>query len=118
MHKTWVHEGGISTPLIAHWPNGIKKTNTIHQARHVVDIMPTLLDIAGASYPKDFNGHGIQDLDGESLLPLFQNAYTERETPIFWEQFPGFKLQMKQQKRQGLLFFLNLVLLLMMIIST
>ena len=85
MHKTWVHEGGISTPLIAHWPNGIRSPNVIHQARHVVDIMPTLLDASGASYPKDYDGHGIQNLDGESLMPLFRNTYTERQAPIFWE---------------------------------
>lgn len=85
MHKTWVHEGGISTPLVACWPNGIQPGHVVHQARHVVDILPTLLDVSGASYPKDHDGHGIQKLDGESLTPLFQNSYAEREAPIFWE---------------------------------
>jgi arylsulfatase len=85
MHKSWVHEGGISTPLIVHWPNGVEAKGVIHQARHVVDIMPTLLDVSGATYPKDFDGHGIQDLDGESLMPLFCNNAAEREAPIFWE---------------------------------
>ncbi|UYV38434.1 arylsulfatase [Rhodobacteraceae bacterium D3-12] len=85
MHKTWVHEGGISTPLFAHWPNGIKAGGIVHQARHVVDIMPTILDATGASYPQDFDGHGIQKLDGESLGPLFRNHDAEREAPIFWE---------------------------------
>lgn len=85
MHKTWVHEGGISTPLVAYWPNGIKPGGVIHQARHVTDIMPTLLDVSGAKYPADFDGHGVQKLDGESLLPLFHNTYAEREQPIFWE---------------------------------
>ncbi len=85
MHKSWVHEGGISTPMVAYWPNGIAPGNVIHQARHVTDIMPTLLDVSGASYPSDFDGHGIQNLDGESLQPLFQNSYAERKQPIFWE---------------------------------
>lgn len=85
MHKSWVHEGGISTPLVAYWPNGIEAGGIIHQARHVVDIMPTLLEVSRASYPKDLDGHGIQDLDGESLLPLFRNPYAEREAPLFWE---------------------------------
>lgn len=85
MHKTWVHEGGISTPMVAYWPNGIKPNEVIHQARHVTDIMPTILDVSGAQYPNDFDGHGIQKLDGESLLPLFQNSYAERQQPIFWE---------------------------------
>jgi arylsulfatase len=85
LHKSWVHEGGISTPMVAYWPGGIKPGGVIHQARHVTDIMPTLLDVAGASYPKDFDGHGVQDLDGESLMPLFRNVHAERERPIFWE---------------------------------
>lgn len=85
MHKTWVHEGGISTPLIAHWPDGITAPGIVHQARHVVDILPTLLDVTGASYPIDFDGHGIQQLDGESLAPIFRGAQTSRDAPIFWE---------------------------------
>ena len=80
-----MHEGGISTPLIAHWPNGITRNEVIHQARHVVDILPTILDASGAAYPKDFDGHGIQKLDGESMMPLFRNEYALREQPIFWE---------------------------------
>lgn len=85
LHKSWVHEGGISTPMVAYWPNGIKPGGVIHQARHVTDIMPTLLDVSGAQYPKDFDGHGVQNLDGESLMPLFRNTSAERERPIFWE---------------------------------
>jgi arylsulfatase len=85
MHKSWVHEGGISTPLVAHWPNGIRETRFVHQARHVVDIMPTILDITGASYPSDFGGHGIQDLDGESMAQLFSGQDGERQQAIYWE---------------------------------
>ncbi len=85
MHKTWVHEGGISTPLIAHWPDGISAPGMIHQARHVVDILPTLIEVTGASYPNDFDGHGIQKLDGESLAPIFKGTDVTREAPIFWE---------------------------------
>ena len=85
MHKTWVHEGGISTPMVAYWPNGISPGGVIHQARHVTDIMPTILDVSGAQYPADFGGHGVQNLDGESLFPLFQNTCAERHQPIFWE---------------------------------
>ncbi|WP_184568271.1 arylsulfatase [Sulfitobacter undariae] len=85
MHKSWVHEGGISTPLIAHWPNGIAQSAIVHTARHVSDIMPTILDVSGASYPKDFDGVGIQNLDGESMFGVFLNGHGEREQPIFWE---------------------------------
>ena len=51
----------------------------------LVDIMPTILDISGASYPQDFDGHGIQNLDGESLVPLFRNAGIGRDQPPYWE---------------------------------
>lgn len=85
MHKSWVHEGGISTPLIAHWPAGIKKPGIFHDARHVSDIMPTILDVTGAQYPKDFDGVGVQQLDGESIFPTFANGFGQRELPIFWE---------------------------------
>jgi arylsulfatase A-like enzyme len=85
MHKSWVHEGGISTPLIAHWPNGIETQGLVHEARHVVDIMPTILEATSAPYPHDFDGHGVQDLDGESLVPLFRDVTSPREQPIFWE---------------------------------
>lgn len=47
-HKIWVHEGGISTPLVVHWPNGIAARGELrHQSGHVIDIVPTLLEVAG-----------------------------------------------------------------------
>ena len=84
-HKIWVHEGGISTPFIACWPNGIKKHETVHEAAHVVDILPTIMEVTGASYPSDYDGHAIQDFDGESLVPMFERADYQRQQPIFWE---------------------------------
>src|SRR4029453_70092 len=51
-HKTWVHEGGISTPLIAHWPPGIKTPGERRQSTgHVVDMVPTVLEAAGGASP-------------------------------------------------------------------
>lgn len=85
LFKHWVHEGGISTPLIAHWPNGIEGGRIDNSARHVVDIMPTILEVTGATYPTEFGGHSIQASDGESLLAVLRNADTVRERPIFWE---------------------------------
>lgn len=82
MHKTWVHEGGISTPLVAFWPEGITSPGIVHNARHVSDIMPTILDVTGESYPKDFGGVGVQNLDGESLIDTFRNIYRQCEQPI------------------------------------
>src|SRR5439155_6360388 len=62
-YKHWVHEGGISTPLIVHWPVGIptKRNGSLEtQPGHLIDIMATCVDISGAKYPKKFNGEKIQ----------------------------------------------------------
>ena len=85
LFKHFVHEGGISTPLVAHWPNGIDKGQTFHEASHVVDILPTVLEITGSSALTELGGHAIQPSDGESLLGLFQGKSWQREQPIFWE---------------------------------
>ena len=86
LYKHWVHEGGISTPLVAHWPNGISARGFNHSPWHVVDIMPTILDITGAPYPSEYSGEEIQALDGESFAGSFSGGRpVERERPIFWE---------------------------------
>ena len=60
-HKTWVHEGGISTPLIAHWPDGIKAKGELrHSPGHVIDIVPTILELAGVEKPKSWKGDPFQ----------------------------------------------------------
>ncbi len=85
LFKHWVHEGGISTPMIAHWPARIKAHRTIHTPCHVVDLLPTILEAAGISYPAEFGGSPIQSLDGESLMPLIGGRDWSRERPLFWE---------------------------------
>lgn len=85
LFKHWVHEGGISTPLIARWPNGIPHPVIAHEATHVVDVLPTILEVTGASYPADFGGHAVHALDGESFLPLLAGGDWQRQQPIFWE---------------------------------
>ena len=84
-YKHWVHEGGISTPLIAHWPARIKAKGELRaQPGHLIDIMATCVDVAGAPYPAEFKGRKITPLEGRSLLPAFENKALER-TGIFWE---------------------------------
>ena len=86
LFKHWVHEGGISTPMIVRWPRGVSHGGrVVHQACHVVDIMATALEAAGAPYPDEYGGHPVQTPDGESLLPVFQGKDWVREAPIFWE---------------------------------
>ena len=73
MRKAQCHEGGIITPMIVHWPNGLKtKSNRIRETGHINDLMPTCLDIAGATYPKSYKGIELDSLDGVSLLPLLK----------------------------------------------
>jgi arylsulfatase len=84
-YKHWVHEGGISTPLIVHWPNGFKDRNQLrHDPAHLIDLMATSLDAAKATYPSEFADHSITPLEGTSLLPAFANQPLDREA-IFWE---------------------------------
>ena len=85
LFKHWVHEGGISTPLIAQWPARFQNRGTAHAPCHVVDILPTILDAATIRYPSELGGQAIQQPDGESLLPLLDGRDWEREQPIFWE---------------------------------
>ncbi|MEM9109224.1 MAG: arylsulfatase [Planctomycetota bacterium] len=72
LHKSTVHEGGISTPLIAHWPKGITKHGGLRERiGHLIDVMPTFLEVAGADYPETHNGHAITPLEGASLVASF-----------------------------------------------
>ncbi|MDH3596838.1 MAG: arylsulfatase [Rhodospirillales bacterium] len=85
LFKHWVHEGGISTPLVVQWPSRIPKPHIAHAPCHVVDILPTILDVTGSAYPSEIGGHEIQPLDGESLWPLLAGRDWSREQPIYWE---------------------------------
>ena len=86
LYKHWVHEGGIATPLIAHWPSGIRKTGAItNQPGHLIDIMATCVDATGAKYPEEYQGNRITPLEGKSLLPVFQGAQREGHRAIYWE---------------------------------
>jgi arylsulfatase A-like enzyme len=84
-YKHWVHEGGISSPLVVHWPAQIEARGAIRrQPGHVIDIMATCLDAAGATYPSSYAGQAIEPLEGKSLVPAFEDGPIEREA-IYWE---------------------------------
>ena len=85
LYKHWVHEGGISTPLIVRWPQKIEASRIEHSVAHVVDLMATCLDAAGVPYPEEYNDHAIQPLEGESLVPAMTGDGWQRERPVFWE---------------------------------
>ncbi|MDO8541074.1 MAG: arylsulfatase [Opitutaceae bacterium] len=87
-YKHWVHEGGISTPLIVHWPKGIpatRKGQFEQQPGHVIDLMATCVDLAGASYPARHHGNAIKPMEGVSLRPAFAGQPLARRGPLFWE---------------------------------
>lgn len=85
-YKHFVHEGGISTPLIAHWPAGIKRRGELeHQPGHLIDIMATCVDVSGAQYPEEVDDHQIKPLEGVSLKPAFATRPLNRNQPLFWE---------------------------------
>ena len=87
-YKHWVHEGGISTPLVAHWPKGISEKlrgKFEHQPAHLIDLMATCVDLAKADYPKEVKGQKIVPMQGVSLKPTFSGKAIKREDPIYWE---------------------------------
>jgi arylsulfatase len=87
-YKHFAHEGGISTPLIVHWPNGIEpsRNGTLeHQPGHVIDIMATCSDVAGGVYPKKFGEHEIIPVEGVSLRPAFSGKAIERTDALYFE---------------------------------
>jgi arylsulfatase A-like enzyme len=84
-HKHWTHEGGIRTPLIASWPAGISSQNELRsQIGHIIDLMPTLMDVAGATYPEIHAGQTIYPYQGKSLRGAFDDRELERDA-LFWE---------------------------------
>jgi arylsulfatase len=86
MFKKFTHEGGIATPLIAYWPAVIKnKGKLTHQPGHIVDIMATCVDIAGAKYPQSANGKEFWSLEGKSLLPVFRGKKRKPHEYLYWE---------------------------------
>jgi arylsulfatase len=85
LYKHFVHEGGISTPLIAHWPRGIARRGELEpQPGHLIDIMATCVDLGGGAYPKVRDGRAVQPMEGRSLRPAFTGKTIEREA-LFWE---------------------------------
>lgn len=85
--KNNMHEGGISSPFIAWFPQKIKAGEIKKGTAHLIDIAPTLYDVAGASYPTTYNGTSTNALAGISLKSLlFQGTELIRSEPIFWER--------------------------------
>jgi arylsulfatase len=86
-YKHFTHEGGVATPLIVHWPAGIdaaRNGKLEPQPGHLIDIMPTVVELTSAKYPKEYRGHEIHAMEGTSLTPSLAGEPLDRKQPIFF----------------------------------
>ena len=105
-YKHFEHEGGISTPLIAHWPAAIragKKAGALagdlnSTPAHLIDIMATCIELAGVNYPKQHHGNTILPMEGVSLVPAFTGKPIDRSQPLFWEHEGNRAVRVSQWK--------------------
>src|SRR5690606_38781745 len=84
-HKTWVHEGGIATPMIAHWPKGIQSRGELcHAPGHVIDIAPTILELAGGEWPGEWKNLPVPPPPGRSIVPVLREDGAGPHEALWW----------------------------------
>jgi arylsulfatase len=84
-HKTWVHEGGICTPLVVHWPQGIAARGELrHNPAHVIDVVPTILELAGGRRPETWKGQTVPSPPSKSLVPVLAKDSTLKHDSLWW----------------------------------
>ena len=113
--KNYSYEGGIRTPLVAHWPLCIQNSINTDAVVHFIDIMPTLVELSGATYPEEWDGERIIPMRGESFVRTFQNLPQKRRNPLFFEwedgqavRFEDWKLVREGKESDWELFRINL----------
>jgi L-rhamnose mutarotase len=86
LHKSWTHEGGITTPLIVHWPAGIQANGSLrHDPGHLIDLIPTVLDVTGVTIPEKIADQKVPALPGKSLKPCFpKDGAVKRDSLWFY----------------------------------
>lgn len=84
-YKQWVHEGGISTPLIVRWPGVVAEDSLTNAVGHIIDLLPTCADIADAEYPRAHGGQDILPVDGLTLSPVLRGQQRAGHDTLFWE---------------------------------
>jgi len=89
MYKRYTEEGGISTPMVVSWPGTLPKGGLDHRSLHVMDLMPTFLELAGGTYPSVREGRAVTPVEGQSFAPILANAADQarwsRDGMLFWE---------------------------------
>jgi arylsulfatase len=89
-YKNYSYQGGVATPFIAYWPGVIEPGSTSNYVSRFLDVMPTLVDIAGATYPEQYKGDPVVDMQGRSLVPVFKGKQeARREGPLYWKWSDG-----------------------------
>jgi arylsulfatase len=84
-HKTWVHEGGINTPLIVQWPAGIKARGELrHNPGHLVDLPPTIVELAGGAWPQTLDGKPVPAPHGKSIVSAFAQDGAVKRDSLWW----------------------------------
>jgi len=86
-HKVWTYEGGIATPLIVRWPGVVRRGAITHQVGHVIDFMPTLIELAGGAYPETSGGEAIPPAEGKSLVPILRGQKRQPHETLCWALF-------------------------------
>lgn len=84
-YKQWTHEGGICTPLVIHWPGHVAPGTITRQPGHIIDMLPTCLELAGAAYPSTSGGQPVEPVEGLSLLPIFRGEVRPPHKQLCWE---------------------------------
>jgi arylsulfatase len=85
LHKSWVHEGGITTPLIVHWPQGIRACGELrHNPGHLIDLAPTILELAGGKWPESMNGRPVPPSPGKSLVSVLARDSSVAHDYFWW----------------------------------
>lgn len=84
-YKSWTHEGGITTPLIAYWNGHIQANSISSQPAHIIDFMPTFVELADTFYPTEFKGVRIRPTPGRSIVPILQGETRQPHPYLFWE---------------------------------
>ncbi len=83
-YKSWVHEGGITTPMVAWWPGKVPAGAINRQPAHIIDLLPTFLELAGSEYPKTYKGHEILPCEGLSMVSLLKGQSRKGHDQLAW----------------------------------
>jgi arylsulfatase len=84
-YKSWVNEGGVSTPFIVRWTGQVKPGTMTDQLGHIIDVLPTCLELANGKPLAEINGQATQPLEGRSLLPILRGGTRPPPEQICWE---------------------------------